>query len=85
MKEICDTVYLYFKPVYLPDDELDFIIELMLHDKKNKNGIINFTLLKTIGTGLIDQFADENLIKESLQFYKSFPDRNYIAHNDTPA
>ncbi|MBT8195540.1 MAG: 3-dehydroquinate synthase [Bacteroidia bacterium] len=79
LKEICDTVYLYFNPVYLAEDKLGEIIELMQYDKKNKNDEINFTLLKNIGIGIIDQTASKELILESLEFYKTFPDRNYIA------
>lgn len=79
LKEICDTVYLYFSPVYIAEDDLEEIIELMQHDKKNANGEINFTLLKNIGIGIIDQAADKSIIIEALEFYKSFPDRNYIA------
>jgi len=79
LKDICDTVYLYFKPIYIPEDDLEAIIDLMVHDKKNKDDRINFTLLKHIGYGVIDQHAGQELIKEALEFYKTFPDRNYIA------
>ena len=79
LKEICDTVYLYFSPVYIAEDDLEEIIGLMQHDKKNKDGEINFTLLKNIGVGIIDQMVESKIIKESLEFYKTFPDRNYIA------
>jgi len=79
LMEICDTVYLYFSPVYIEEENMDEIIGLMVHDKKNDNYKINITLLKEIGTAIINQYAEPELLKESLEFYKNFPDRNYIA------
>ena len=42
----------------------------MLHDKKNKAGVINFTLLKDIGDISINQTADKDLIFEMFDFYR---------------
>ena len=36
-------------------DDYDELIELMHHDKKNQNGIINFTMLGGIGDIRINQ------------------------------
>lgn len=49
--------------------EVDRIIELMRHDKKNTGGKINMVLLSAIGTPEIDRSVDENLIREALDFY----------------
>ncbi len=46
------------------------LIELMRHDKKNKAGIINFTLLSEIGDIKLDQTATEEEIKEALDFLR---------------
>ncbi len=46
------------------------LYELMLHDKKNTAGIINFTLLKNVGEIEINQTADKELIFETLDFYR---------------
>lgn len=51
-------------------DDYDALIELMRHDKKNKSGIINFTLLQDIGKISIDQTASDEEIKECLDFYR---------------
>ena len=51
-------------------DDYDELIELMGHDKKNQNGIINFTLLGGIGDIRIDQTASVALIKEALDFFR---------------
>lgn len=39
------------------------IVEKMQTDKKNENGCIKFTLLKTIGQGIINQDATDSIIK----------------------
>ena len=51
-------------------DDYDELIELMLHDKKNMSGIINFTLLGGIGDVRINQTATEDEIKEALDFLR---------------
>ena len=51
-------------------DDYDELIDLMLHDKKNMSGIINFTLLSGIGDVRINQTATEEEIKEALDFLR---------------
>ena len=46
------------------------LLELMMHDKKNVGGIINFTLLSDIGEVKIDQTVNKALIIEMLDFYR---------------
>lgn len=46
------------------------LYELMVHDKKNKSGNINFTLLKSIGKIVIDQNATLKEINKALDFYR---------------
>lgn len=42
------------------------LIELMSHDKKNRGGAIQFTLIKKIGEALIEQVVPETIIKSVL-------------------
>ena len=51
-------------------DDYDELIELMHHDKKNQNGIINFTMLGAIGDIRINQTATTEEIKEALDFFR---------------
>lgn len=51
-------------------NDYDELIELMMHDKKNTAGIINFTLLGDIGDIRINQTATAEEIKEALDFYR---------------
>ena len=48
----------------------DRLYKLMLHDKKNTAGIINFTLLKDVGDICLNQTADKDTIFETLDFYR---------------
>ncbi len=50
--------------------DYETLYELMLHDKKNKGGIINFTLLKDIGEIEINQTTNKNRIFECFDFYR---------------
>lgn len=51
-------------------DDYDELIELMHHDKKNQNGIINFTMMGAIGDIRINQTATTEEIKEALDFFR---------------
>ncbi len=51
-------------------DDYDHLYALMLHDKKNAGGEINFTLLHDIGRIALDQHASRELISEALDFLR---------------
>lgn len=51
-------------------DDYPELLALMTHDKKNVAGEINFTLLGDVGDIRINQTADEEEIKEALDFYR---------------
>jgi 3-dehydroquinate synthetase len=51
-------------------DDYDHLYQLMLHDKKNENDVINFTLLEDVGKIQINQQADRKTIEEVLDFYR---------------
>ena len=57
----------------IPFDEKDInpILELLIHDKKNEYGKIQFTLLDGIGKIKINQEVDNELIIKSFADYKS--------------
>ena len=60
----------YFGYLPITCDDYDELIMLMTHDKKNRNGIINFTLLGEIGDIHINQTATKDEIKETLDFFR---------------
>lgn len=56
--------YTYHAGIY------DSLIALMKNDKKNSGDRIGFALISDIGRCSIDQFVGEELIRESLDFYR---------------
>ena len=48
----------------------EHLYALMQHDKKNTEGIINFTLLEDVGQIAINQTADKKTIFEAFDFYR---------------
>ena len=70
-----DSLKVYIHKTYgkkqIPSKHYDSIIDLMKHDKKNKNGIIHYILLKNIADFIIDGTASEELVKEGLDYYNS--------------
>lgn len=46
------------------------LYELMKHDKKNSNGIINFTLLRGVGEIALNQQAEQRIINETFDFFR---------------
>ncbi|MDR0431444.1 MAG: 3-dehydroquinate synthase [Tannerellaceae bacterium] len=59
-----------YKPFFFDCKDYDTLYELMAHDKKNENGLINFTLLSNIGEVQINQTATKEQVLESLDFYR---------------
>lgn len=51
-------------------DDYEELYQFMLHDKKNKGGVINFTLLNDVGELRLNQTASQGLIYETLDFYR---------------
>lgn len=49
--------------------DINDIINLMRHDKKNRNGRINFTLLESTGKGCFNQYCSENDIESALNAF----------------
>jgi 3-dehydroquinate synthase len=47
------------------------LIEVMKNDKKNSEGLINFTLIKKIGKAKINVNCHDDLIEKSLDYYRS--------------
>ena len=54
-------------PVYHPVAEADELYELMLHDKKNEQAGVNFTLIHKPGEFDIDNYCSRDEIFEALK------------------
>jgi 3-dehydroquinate synthase len=53
---------------------IEYILDIIRHDKKNSGKNINFTLLTSIGNSLINQVVDLNIVRESLIYYHNLSD-----------
>ena len=70
--EINHFLLLNFEKNIFTEKEIEEIIRLMSFDKKNKDGQINFVLLKEIGKPMVDQKIDTNTIKKSFKYLNDF-------------
>ena len=69
--EIKNTVKSIFGTVEITEKDLDPITELLVHDKKNEYGKVQFVLLDGIGRVKLNQNADNILIMSAFNDYKS--------------
>ena len=70
MRQTVNFIKEYYGSLPITCDDYDELIELMRHDKKNQDGIINFTLLGGIGDIRINQSASIDEIKEAFDFFR---------------
>jgi 3-dehydroquinate synthase len=69
--EIKSTLNSIFDPVSIEDTALQNIMDLLIHDKKNEYGKIQFALLNGIGDIKINQEVDNVLIIKAFEDYKT--------------
>lgn len=60
----------HFKKVKFSNTDIDVIIDLLKHDKKNSHGAINFVLLSKIGATVLDVKVPSNLFQKAFAYYK---------------
>ena len=68
--EIKNTINAIFDTIEFDKNDLQPIFDLLIHDKKNEYGKIQFALLDGIGKIKINQEADNELITKSFEDYK---------------
>jgi 3-dehydroquinate synthase len=66
---ITEMVIRFFTLPVIPEEDFNLIIDLLKQDKKSISGYNQFTLLKGIGNYSINNFVEEELIRQSLTFY----------------
>ena len=69
--EIKQTLKSIFGTIIFEENDLQPIMDLLIHDKKNEYGKIQFALLDGIGQIKINQEADNELITKSFVDYKN--------------
>ncbi|MEZ4853303.1 3-dehydroquinate synthase [Flavobacterium sp.] len=59
----------YFDTVDFSENDIEQILKLLIFDKKNEFGKVQFVLLTKIGNCVINQFCDDKLIKDAFFDY----------------
>ena len=65
------TIKNLFDDIHFDDNDLKPILDLLIHDKKNEYGNIQFALIDGIGKIKINQEVETELINEAFDNYKS--------------
>ena len=60
-----------YNPVLIEEKDLQPITDLLIHDKKNEFGTIQFALIDGIGSIKINQLVENELILSAFEDYKS--------------
>lgn len=70
-KEIKTAIKAIFDDISFDEKDIDPILELLIHDKKNEYGSIQFALIESIGKIKINQLVENELILKAFSDYKS--------------
>ena len=70
-KQIKNTIKAIYDDVIFEENDIEPILELLIHDKKNEYGNIQFALIEGIGKIKINQSVENELILKAFQDYKS--------------
>jgi 3-dehydroquinate synthase len=68
--EIKSTIKSIYEEVNFDKKDIQSILDLLIHDKKNENGKVKFVLLDGIGSFIINQEVENELIRTSFEDYK---------------
>jgi 3-dehydroquinate synthase len=69
--QIKSTIKNIFEDIIFEENDLTPILELLIHDKKNEYGTIQFALIDGIGNIKINQEVENELINQAFEDYKS--------------
>jgi len=69
--QIKSTIKAIYDEVVFEENDIEPILELLIHDKKNEYGNIQFALIEGIGKIKINQSVENELILKAFQDYKS--------------
>jgi len=69
--QIKATLKSIYDDVIFEENDIDPILELLIHDKKNEYGMIQFALIESIGKIKINQSVENELILKAFEDYKS--------------
>ena len=70
LNSVVEVIFNIFPSIFLDPKEDDLILEYIKYDKKNSQGLLNFTLIKDIGVALVNFPVFEQDVLLSLDFYR---------------
>lgn len=70
-EQIKTTLKSIYDDIVFEENDIDPILELLIHDKKNEYGTIQFALIDGIGKIIINQTVENTLILKAFNDYKS--------------
>lgn len=70
-EQIKTTLKSIYDDIVFEENDIDPILELLIHDKKNEYGTIQFALIDGIGKIIINQTVENTLIIKAFNDYKS--------------
>ncbi|MEX0316174.1 MAG: 3-dehydroquinate synthase [Allomuricauda sp.] len=70
VQEIKKTFLEHFDRVEFNEEDIEAILQLLIYDKKNSHGEVNFVLLQAIGSAVTDIRVPENLFQKAFAYYK---------------
>lgn len=73
LQKICDFILKIYGKIDLNPTHYESFIKMMLQDKKNIGGRINFSLLKATGEVIVNQTTEHARIIDALNFYRHLP------------
>ena len=68
-QQISNTISGIFEPIIFEENDITPILDLLIHDKKNEYGTIQFALIEGIGQIKINQTAEKELIINAFSQY----------------
>lgn len=69
--QIKTTIKNIFEDIPFDEKDLNPIMELLIHDKKNEYGTIQFALIESIGKIVLNQEVENEMINQAFADYKS--------------
>ncbi|MBS7786641.1 3-dehydroquinate synthase [Flavobacterium sp. CYK-55] len=71
LNEIKAVISDIFETLSIQPDDVSPIMDLLIHDKKNEYGQVQFALIEGIGKIIINQTAEKEEIKEAFAYYRT--------------
>ena len=69
MEKIKTTLLSHYPKIKFTQKEIKAILNLLQHDKKNRAGKVNFVLLQSIGSPVIDIEVNPAFIENAFDYY----------------